>query len=242
MSSNRIKFETSETKEELASWKIDYAELMQFLNSGVEALVDWYQQKLLWIWLEIYRSRFPCSSVIDRIEIDSGSYIYDSTWSSSSSVVTAIEQIPDDRIVAVLGQSTSVSKPRDKSRMHGFPKGGLSLVHPEVKNDIDRGHYHGRAIGGCEDINLFPQIASINRGTSKSGKIFRRMERYCEKNLGTHFFLRPFYHGISDHPAAIEFGIIRSDDCLWLGIFPNIEDLKHLQQLDKELIDLRKQR
>lgn len=240
MIGQRIEYESHGLPNELAPWTIDYADLVSRIGSSVEALQRYVQKELPLVWRDVYLSQFPCVSEVQNVEVDANSYLFDCTWSGSQVTSSPIEVIPDDRVVAVHGISRPAPKPRDKSRMHGFPRGGIGVVLAELKDSFDRGHYLGHALGGGVDINLFPQWAQINQGTSNVGKIFRRMERYCEEYKGTHFFLRPFYYGISDHPAAGEFGIVRPDASLWINVFPNIASLAQLECLDSALIDVRR--
>ena len=236
----RVEYKNHGASKELAAWTIDYADLVLQVGESVEILQNYMHHKLASIWRDIYLAQFPNVSEVQVIEIGAASYLYDCTWSEAQIPSSPIEVIPDDRVVAVHGISRAAPKPRNKSRMAGTPRGGLGIVLAELKDSFERGHYVARSFGGGEDINLFPQWKPINQGLSEAGKIFRKMERYCEMNNGTHFFLRPFYHGISDHPAAVEFGIVMSDASLWINIFPNVSSLEYLECLDSALIDVRR--
>lgn len=123
----------------------------------------------------------------------------------------------DDRVVAVWG----LSKPepadtRDKGRMAGFLKGAWSTAYA----GRDRGHFFAHTMGGGTDINLFPQVASVNRGGE-----WRRMEEYAADNPGTFCFIRPVYEDRSWTPAMLEYGIYKlpPNDPLqfWGNVFPN---------------------
>ena len=46
------------------------------------------------------------------------------------------------------------------------------------------------------------------------------MERYCYENAGTFCFSRPAYNATSV-PRWVEFGLLRDDGSLWLGVFEN---------------------
>lgn len=71
------------------------------------------------------------------------------------------------------------------------------------------------------DINLFPQLADVNRGWSNRGKVYRRMEKYLVVHPGTYFFSRSIYSGWTDHPYVIEFGLLGADENLWVELFFN---------------------
>ncbi len=105
----------------------------------------------------------------------------------------------EDRVVAVWGLSKAEpANTRDTSRMAGFLGGVWSATYP----GRDRGHFFAHTMGGGTDINLFPQLASVNRGGE-----WRRMERYAAENPGTFCFIRPIYKGTSWTPSALEYGI-----------------------------------
>jgi hypothetical protein len=101
------------------------------------------------------------------------------------------------------------------------------------QNRYDKGHFIGHAMGGLLHINLFPQSKSINRGWSELGKLYRKMERYCEKNPGTYCFSRPIYAGYSAHPQLIEFGVLKHDGHFWVNQFPNCDSSEELAKIEQ---------
>jgi hypothetical protein len=122
-----------------------------------------------------------------------------------------------DRVVAVWGLSKAEpAKTRDTGRMAGFLKGAWSVAYP----GRDRGHFFAHTMGGSTDINLFPQLLSVNRGGE-----WRRMEQYAADNPGTFCFIRPIYKGSSWTPSELEYGIFKlppNDPFkFWRNIFPN---------------------
>ena len=123
----------------------------------------------------------------------------------------------DDRVVAVWGLSKAEpASTRDTGRMAGFLGGVWSTAYP----GRDRGHFFAHTMGGGTDINLFPQISSVNRGGE-----WRRMERYAVDNPGTFCFIRPIYKGSSWTPSELEYGIFKLPPKdpfkFWGNIFPN---------------------
>jgi hypothetical protein len=123
----------------------------------------------------------------------------------------------DDRVVAVWGLSKAEpANTRDTSRMAGFLKGAWSAAYP----GRDRGHFFAHTMGGGTDINLFPQLLSVNRGGE-----WRRMEQYAADNPGTFCFIRPIYKGSSWTPSELEYGIFKlppNDPFkFWRNIFAN---------------------
>ena len=122
----------------------------------------------------------------------------------------------EDRVVAVWGLSKAEpANTRDTSRMAGFLGGVWSATYP----GRDRGHFFAHTMGGGTDINLFPQLASVNRGGE-----WRRMERYAADHPGTFCFIRPIYRGTSWTPSELEYGIymLPPDPFkFWGNVFPN---------------------
>jgi hypothetical protein len=123
----------------------------------------------------------------------------------------------DDRVVAVWGLSKAEpANTRDTGRMAGFLKRAWSDAYP----GRDRGHFFAHTMGGGTDINLFPQLASVNRGGE-----WRRMEQYAADNPGTFCFVRPIYEGTSWTPSSIEYGIFmlppQDPFKFWGNVFPN---------------------
>ncbi|MBL6077554.1 DNA/RNA non-specific endonuclease [Belnapia sp. T18] len=122
----------------------------------------------------------------------------------------------EDRVVAVWGISKSEpANTRDTSRMAGFLNGVWSPTYA----GRDRGHFFAHTMGGGTDINLFPQLAAVNRGGE-----WRRMERFAVENPGTFCFIRPIYRGSSWTPAELEYGIYTMPPQpfrFWGNLFPN---------------------
>jgi hypothetical protein len=105
----------------------------------------------------------------------------------------------EDRVVAVWGLSRSEpAGTRDKQRMAGYLRDVWSDTYP----GYDRGHFFAHTMGGGTDINLFPQLASVNRG----GR-WRELETYAASHPGTFCFIHPIYVGTSWIPARLEYGI-----------------------------------
>ena len=120
----------------------------------------------------------------------------------------------EDRVVAVWGVSRAEpASTRDSSRMAGFLGGVWSTAYP----GRDRGHFFAHTMGGGTDINLFPQLASVNRGGE-----WRRMERYAAEHPGTFCFIRPIYTDHSWTPALLEYGIYKLPPADAFGFWGNV--------------------
>jgi hypothetical protein len=123
----------------------------------------------------------------------------------------------DNRVVAVWGVSRPEnSGSRDKSRLGGLLRTQWSNQFP----GYDRGHFFAHTMGGGLDINLFPQIATVNRKGP-----WRKMERYCARHAGTFCFVHPIYCDQSWRPALLELGIFKTaegeDGSFWGQLFEN---------------------
>lgn len=141
---------------------------------------------------------------------------FDAPDGSGAFIRTLFDHGAEDRVVAVWG----VSRPepagtRDTSRMAGFLGGVWSDTYP----GDDRGHFFAHTMGGGMDINLFPQMASVNRGG-----LWRRMERYAAANPGTFCCIRPIYGAPGWRPIELDYAVFRLPPepfGLWQARFPN---------------------
>jgi len=84
---------------------------------------------------------------------------------------------------------------RDKSRMAGHPLGAGAGYH--------RGHAIPHTLGGPTDINLVPQLGSVNVGP------FRELERQAVATPGALYFTYWKYKGTDGQkPVAVEQGLL----------------------------------
>lgn len=114
------------------------------------------------------------------------------------------------------GRSKPPAKPRDASRMRGYPSPQRDSAAP-----VDRGHLIAHTIGGEYDMNLIPQDAALNRGIGDSNKRWRELERYCAAHPGTLLLVRAIYKDNTDRPAELEYCVVRDDGALRLERFVN---------------------
>jgi hypothetical protein len=110
----------------------------------------------------------------------------------------------EDRLVAAWGCSRLPAGKRDHGRLARF------LPSPRLWSGSgrDRGHFIAHASGGGTDLNLFPQVAALNRGRTEEGKRWREMERYAAARPGTPLLVRPVYDSADWTPAALDFAIL----------------------------------
>ena len=168
--------------------------------NGRAAVIDYLNKKLPPLWDADYRATTRDSGELLTITFqdksDPGSFV--NTMFDLHSGRSGTE----DRVVAVWGLSrTEPASTRDKQRMKGYLEGVWSDAHP----GRDRGHFFAHTMGGGVDINLFPQLARVNRG----GK-WRELERYAADHPGTYCFIHPIYAGTSWTPSRLEYGIFQT--------------------------------
>ncbi len=120
-------------------------------------------------------------------------YLFDSTDPQSD------DDGPWPRVVASWTVSTGRRQRRDLQYVRGFPL-------PLRDHDLDRGHLIAWSSGGADDlgINLIPQDRDLNRGRSRSGKLWRRMESAAAATPGTFVWVRAIYDDMTDVPCVIE--------------------------------------
>jgi len=115
------------------------------------------------------------------------------------------------RNVVAWGVPGYVTHKRDASRMAGHPLGGDSKYH--------RGHLMSHGTGGGTDINLVPQLGSLNIGA------FRRMEKFVRQLAQQHrtcfYFVRTLYDGSTQMPSQIEQCVIQPSKAVTYAIHGN---------------------
>jgi hypothetical protein len=158
-------------------------------------------------WVAAYRT--ATSWTTEVLEIRQGELVF--LFDAAPTLQGAAES-GDDRVVAVWGRSRAPDRRRDRARLAGFLPNPLSWSRAE----LDRGHFVAHTAGGGLDLNLFPQVSALNRGRSREGRLWRRMEGYAARHPGTPLFVRPVYGDSSWRPMAVELGLL-VDERLWYG-------------------------
>lgn len=132
------------------------------------------------VWLDDYVRSGKRSEIVET-ESNDFSYLFDITL---------------ERLIAAWGISRGRhSGARDKSRMAGHPLSAGSLYH--------RGHAIPHTLGGPTDINLVPQLGSVNIGP------FRPLERRAVATPGSLYFTYWMYgRGKSQKPTGVEQGLL----------------------------------
>ncbi|HEX4954821.1 MAG TPA: hypothetical protein VF017_15635 [Thermoanaerobaculia bacterium] len=202
---------------------IDYAGLLAAGPQGeFERTVAFLAEELPFCWRDAYLEMTPRRTLISRIRWATFEYIYDDLDSLEASGDVPWSPTAESRLVAVLGRSAP--RARSRAREDGRLRGFIGRTEAEFGTAWDKGHFIGHELGGAVDgmeANVFIQRRDLNRGWSKEGKAYRAMERYCRAHAGCFCFSRPFYDDDTPKPSFIEFGILRSDNDLWVQLFDN---------------------
>jgi hypothetical protein len=149
---------------------------------AVDAGADFGAQVIPYLvdeWLADYaRSESPS----DIVETTAGGFSY-------------LFDIAQERLIAAWGISQGRhGEARDKSRMAGHPLGAGPRYH--------RGHAIPHTLGGPTDINLVPQLGSVNIGP------FRELERRAVANPGSLYFTYWVYSDLSQKPHGVQQGFL----------------------------------
>jgi hypothetical protein len=196
-------------------------------------------EELGYTWVDSYKTMNPHKANVLKIQCDGFEYLFDFPSELVKSGELASDSAVEDRIVAVHGCSQVRLDGRQDSLMRKHPLGPVDFIRAHTANAeampklYDKGHFIGHALGGLLHINLFPQSKTINRGWSEVGKLYRKMERYCQNHPGTYCFSRPVYLGYSGHPHLIEFGVLKTDGDLWVHQFPNSESSEEMVKIEQ---------
>jgi hypothetical protein len=131
-------------------------------------------------WMAEYRSKAPKNEIV---EVDCGGFRY-------------LFDVIGERLIAAWGVSMGKhSEPRPAARMKGHPLSNGPLYH--------RGHAIPHTLGGGTDINLVPQLGSINVGD------FRELEKRAVATPGALYFSHWLYtSGTSQTPVSVEQGFL----------------------------------
>ncbi len=145
-------------------------------NDYAEAIIPY----LLDNWLVGYRSNFIDHEIV---QVDCGGFQY-------------LFDVINERLISAWGVSYGKNTdPRPASRMKGHPLSNGPLYH--------RGHAIPHTLGGGVDINLVPQLGSINIGD------FRLLEKRAVKTKGSLYFSHWVYSsGSNQTPQYVEQGFL----------------------------------
>jgi hypothetical protein len=173
------------------------------------------QQGLPLIWRQAYLSTITHEPNLVRLRHRTFEYICDLYSQLEVTGSVAYDQTVADRVIGVFGTSSRAQESRNARRER------IELSEELEGTHRDDGHFMARSIGGGLDLNLFSQNRLLNRGWSHQGQIYRQMEKYCRQQEGTFCFSRPIYSDGSNVPRWLEFGVLKSDETLWVEVFDN---------------------
>ena len=203
-----------------AQYVIDYQVLLHDARQEGANLIRYLRKRLPCLWRDLYLAAVSRPTNIVCFPCATFEYLFDLYSDLEAIGEVAYDQSVEDRVVAILGSSTTPSEPRNGNRARGWIGGTGELV----AATRDKGHFVAHCIGGRLDVNVFSQDRKLNRGWSPQGKTYRQMETYCQDHPGTFCFSRPIYGDSSSVPRWLEFGLLKEDETLWVEVFDNLPD------------------
>ena len=137
-------------------------------------------EELVELWGEDYEAANPLAELLETT-VDHVTYLFDADA---------------ERVVGMYGMPKAAGHKRDASRMKGHPLQQGAGLH--------RGHLMAHSLGGGTDINLVPQMGSLNVGA------FRELERLADGTTNSLYFVRPVYApgNDGDQPDQLEQGLV----------------------------------
>lgn len=151
---------------------------------------------LIEAWSSVYRTRTPEANLYE-IGPEPWTFLFDFSSETGG---------PQwDRTVAAYGLSVPGKRPRDEAYQRRYPS-----PKSRAERRLDKGHMVPHHVGGDLGQNIFPQDHELNCGISEEGKRYRALEREVGATPGSFFFCRLIYTDITDFPAWIELGTLRS--------------------------------
>lgn len=161
-----------------------YPELVNFTNRVSNGMADGAWTSVVGyltnVWINDYVTRSKSHEIVETTT--SGfSYLFD---------------ITSGRLLAAYGVSHGRhGEKRDASRMAGHPLSDGPLYH--------RGHAIPHTLGGPTDINLVPQLGSVNIGP------FRKLEKLAVATPGSFYFTYWIYPSTdSQRPTSVDQGLL----------------------------------
>ena len=218
---------------DIDTWTIDYRKILDVVTRSELSVADALRKELSSAWVGAYTRSVRHDPRVCVISLGGLDYLFDDPSAAAHAEGSGSDEFVCERVVAVHGRSQpSDGTPRRASRIRGFPRGAASDASVVDSVRHDRGHFMAHASGGGTDINLFPQLKDVNRGWSKRGRVYRRMENYLVAHPGTYCFSRSIYSGWTDHPYVIEFGLLGVDENLWVELFPNCRSADEMRAIE----------
>lgn len=160
---------------------IHYADLTSDVKRMAQGSTEWRPivAKLVDKWIADYEWNAGPSDIVET-DLSGFHYLFD---------------IAGERLIAAWGVSQGRHDgERDKSRMRDHPLGAGPRYH--------RGHAISHRQGGGVDINLVPQIGSVNVGA------FRQLEKQAIEKRGSLYFTYWRYSRTGQRPTGVDQGLL----------------------------------
>lgn len=197
---------------------VEYTALMaDILAAGCKDTFRELVEALEGEWLHFYKQMTPRITNISGQMINGFEYVYDDYASLEKAGAVPFRETMESRVVYVHGRSQPTIAKRNPSRQRGW----VGPTEAYLGVGTDKGHFMAHSIGGGLEINVFAQDRATNRGWSRRGIEYRKMEKYCSANPGTYCFSRPIYDDLTSRPRSLDFGVLVSSEHLWVERFEN---------------------
>jgi hypothetical protein len=177
----------------------DYEGFVKSCSGG--DVVSELPDKLEPVWCDEYYFTNPSAEIVLVNLDDSGStfsYLFD---------------IESERAIAAFGVPIYSKHRRDAARMAGHPLSAGSKFH--------RGHLIAHSIGGGTDINLAPQLGSLNIGQFRI--LERRVRKLAQDNVRCLYCVRLIYLSSSQTPGYFEQVVVHSNKAVDYALHQNWE-------------------
>jgi hypothetical protein len=138
----------------------------------------------------------------------------------------------EPRTLLVVGRPQPPGAQRDTAYQRGYP-----LPHTYAGRTVDRGHFLPYSGGGLYGPNLYLQDRALNRGWSRDGRRYRRLERLAVSASNALMWVCPIYIDETAVPAALDVGVVLPDR-VEIDTFRNRFDVRALDGQDVLLVAL----
>lgn len=112
----------------------------------------------------------------------------------------------EPKTLLAVGRPRPPDAQRDTAYQRGYP-----LADTYAGRPVDRGHFLPYSGGGLYGPNLYIQDRALNRGWSREGRQYRRLERLAVSSSNALMWVRPIYIDESAVPAELDLGVALSD-------------------------------
>ena len=200
-----------------SQFAIDYQAILVAATENGPSVASYLRAHLPAVWRDVYVRTADHQTNLVHLQVGDFDYICDLYSQLEMIGEVPIDQTVQDRVVAVFGSSA----PADNDQAANRKRTWVAVTEELPLSERDAGHFIARCFGGGNHVNIFSQDRGLNRGWSPQGRVYRHMEKYCADQPGTFCFSRPIYTEGTGVPRWLEFGVLKTDETLWVEAFDN---------------------